>query len=200
MVRHSPRFTWFVLVVIGLLAAPGTLPAAPAPQGATEGVIAAVDAGSFTVTAAAGNQVRIVASADTRILRRQPVKLEEIKPNDFVGVTAKREPDGTLTAVSINIFPPEFRGRLREAQFVMETGNIMTNAIVFQNVRRVEGRTLYLRMPDGTAVIAVPKEAPVLRLAVIAMSDLRPGMRVQVRGTGNPDGSMVATTVTVDVR
>ena len=108
--------------------------------------------------------------------------------------------DGTLTAVSINIFPPEFRGRVREAQFVMETGNIMTNAIVFQNVRRVDGRTLYLRMPDGTAVIAVPQDAPVLRLAVIAMSDLRPGMRVQVRGTGNPDGSMVATTVTVDVR
>jgi hypothetical protein len=198
--RYPRCLTSFVIVVVGLLAAPATVRAAPAPQGATEGVIAAVDAGSFTVTTAAGNQVRIVANAETRIIGRQPVKLEEIKPNEFVGVTAKREPDGTLTAVSINIFPPEFRGRVREAQFVMETGNIMTNAIVFQNVRRVEGRTLYLRMPDGTAVITVPKEAPVLRLAVIAMSDLRPGMRVQVRGTGNPDGSIVATTVTVDVR
>ncbi len=187
-------------VFVAALAMPGLIAAAPAPQGITEGVIAAADAGSFTVTVANGSQVRITANADTRIIRRQQARLEEIKPNDLVAVTAKREPDGSLTAISINIVPPEFKDRFRATQFVMETGNIMTNATVFQNVRRIEGRTLYLKLPDGTTVIAVPKEAPVLRLTVITMSDLRPGMRVQVRGTGNPDGSMAATSITVDVR
>ncbi len=165
-----------------------------------EGIIAAVEAGAFVVTTPTGGSVRIVANADTRIIRRQQVRLEDIKANEFVGVTARREPDGGLTAVSINIFPPEFKGRVREAQFVMDTGNIMTNATVFQNVRRVDGRTLYLRLPDGATVITVPRDATVFRLAVIAMGDLRPGMRVQVRGAGNPDGSIVATSVTVEVR
>src|SRR3972149_1560791 len=73
------------------------------------------------------------APADTRIIRRATVQLTDIKPNDFVAVTPRREPDGTLTALLINIFPPEFKGRVREAQFVMDSGNMMTNAVVFQN-------------------------------------------------------------------
>ena len=137
---------WVLAVfVAGLVAMPGIVAAAPAPQSTTEGVIAAVEPASFTVTAAGGSQVRIVANADTRIIQRQQVQLANIKPNDFVGVTAKREPDRSLTAISINIFPPAFKDRVREAQFVMDTGNIMTNAMVFQNVRRIDGRTLYLR-------------------------------------------------------
>jgi RNase P/RNase MRP subunit p29 len=186
-------------VLVATLAMPGLIAAAPAPQVVTEGVIASADAASFTVTAANGSQVRITANVDTRIIRRQQVRLEEIKPNDLVGVTAKREPDGSLIAISINIVPPEFKDRFRETQFVMDTGNIMTNARVFQNVRRIDGRTLYLKLSDGSTIITVPKEAAVFRLAVINVSDLRPGMRVVVRGTGNPDGSVLAASVTVDV-
>ncbi len=192
-----------VLFLLGAFAAtlamPGFIAAAPAPQGVTEGVIASADAASFTVTAANGSQVRITANADTRIIRRQQARLEEIKPNDLVAVTAKREPDGSLTAISINIVPPEFKDRFRAVQFVMDTGNVMTNATVFQNVRRIDGRTLYLKLPDGSTIITVPKEAVVFRLTVINMSDLRPGMKVVVRGTGTADGSMLAASVTVDV-
>lgn len=199
MERHRVLSVLFIVFAAGLLIVPAPTAAAPAPQGVTEGVIAAVDSASFTVSVTTGSQVRITANADTRIIRRQPVQLQEIKPNDLVAVTARRETDGSLVAVSINILPPEFKGRVREAQSVMDTGNIMTNATVFQNVRRIDGRTLYLKLPDGTAVITVPKEAVVFRLTVINMSDLRPGMRVVVRGTGNPDGSMLAGSVTVDV-
>ncbi|MGH9198534.1 MAG: hypothetical protein ACRD1T_22730, partial [Acidimicrobiia bacterium] len=116
----------------------------------------------------------------------------------FVGVTARREPDGSLTAISINIFPPEFRDRIREAQFVMDTGNVMTNATVFQNVRRIQGRTLYLRLAGGTAVITVPREAEVFRLTVMQFGALRVGMRVQARGASPPDGGMTATTIAID--
>jgi hypothetical protein len=80
----------------------------------------------------------------------------------------------------------------------MDTGNVMTNATVFQNVRRIEGRTLYLRLADGTAVITVPREAEVFRLTVIQFAVLRMGMRVQARGANAPDGGMTATTITVD--
>ncbi|MGH2405460.1 MAG: DUF5666 domain-containing protein [bacterium] len=178
--------------------APAAAWAAPAPAGSTEGVITTVDATSFGVSTAGGAVVRITTTADTRILNRQQARLEEIKSNDLVGVTAKREPDGSLVAISINIFPPEYKGRTRESQFLMESGNTMTNATVFQNVRRIEGRTLYLRLPDGTSVITVPKTADVFRLTVMQVGQLRPGMRVVVRGGNNPDGSIAAAFVTVD--
>jgi len=174
--------------------------AAPAPGSLTEGTITAVDASSVTVTTRTGSQARLAINSDTVVIQRRPVKLEDIKRNEFVGVTARRELDGSLTAISINIFPPEFKGRVREAQFVMDTGNIMTNATVFQNVRRIEGRTLYLRLGDGTAVIAVPKDAQVIRLAVIKISDLRPGMQVMVRGSAGADGVLIASTITIDAR
>ncbi len=195
------KIWWVGIGVLAMMAAGLSLSsqvrAAPAPGGPAEGTIAAVDAGSLTITTRVGTQVRIAVTGDTVVIQRKTVTLENIKPNDFVGVTARREADGSLTALSINIFPPEFVGRVREAQFMMETGNVMTNATVFQNVRRVEGRTLYLKLGDGSVIITVPKETEVMRLTVGTPADLKPGMRVVVRGTAGADGTLVATTITV---
>ncbi len=186
-------------MLIGFLISPVVL-AAPPPFGQAEGTITAVDTGTVTLTMSTGTQVRVAVTGETLIIQRKLVALENIKPNDFVGVTARREADGSLTAISINIFPPEFKGRVRATQFVMDTGNTMTNATVMQNVRRIEGRMLYLKLLDGTAVIAVPKEAEVFRLTVVKSSDLKPGMRVLVRGTTRPDGSLIATTINIEAR
>lgn len=196
---HPVRSTVFlVLVTAASLLASSATSGAPAPAAVAEGTITALSAGTLTITTREGTQVRVAVTGDTRIIQRKAVRLEDIKPNEFVGVTARREADGSLTAISINIFPPEFKDRIREAQFVMDTGNVMTNATVFQNVRRIEGRTLYLRLAGGTAVITVPREAEVFRLTVIQFPVLRTGMRVQARGANAPEGGIVATTVTVD--
>jgi hypothetical protein len=198
MMRHGVRLL-FVLTVASLLTWTSTTGAAPAPPvSPLGGTITAVDASSLTVSGRSSEVVRVAVTADTRIIRRQQVGLQDIKPNELVGVTAKREPDGSLTAVSINIFPPEFKGRVRESQFLMETGNVMTNATVFQNVRRVDGRTLYLKLPDGTAVIAVPRTTDIFRLTQLTLGDLRTGMRVVVRVSSGSDGSLVAASVTVE--
>lgn len=195
--------SWVVslLLVVGAgLLLPRVGWGAPATPGPTEGTITSVESGAVTITTRAGTPVRVLITSDTTIIQRKAVGLENIKPNDFVGVTARREADGSLTAISINIFPPEFKDRARQTQFVMETGNIMTNATVFQNVRRVEGRTLYLKLGDGSVIIAVPKDATVVRLTLAKPSDLRPGMTVLVRGTQGPDGNLTATTITLDAR
>jgi hypothetical protein len=191
--------TWLLAAGIGLLLPPAGF-GAPATSTPTEGTIASVEAGAITITTRAGAQVRVLITAETTIIRRKPATLESIKPNDFVGVTARREADGSLTAVSINIFPPEFKDRIRQAQFVMETGSVMTNALVFQNVRRIEGRTLYLKLGDGSVIIAVPTNATVFRLTMATIGDLRPGMTVVIRGSPGADGTLAATTITADAR
>ncbi len=188
----------FAIAIVGLLHSPA--PGAPAPASQAEGTIGTVDPGALTLVSPSGSQVRIAITGDTVVVQRKGVPLETIKPNDFVAVTARREADGSLTAISINIFPVQFRGRVRETQFVMDTGNVMTNATVFQNVRRIEGRTLYLKLGDGSVIVAVPKGVEVSRLTVIKVAELSPGMRVLVRGTTGADGNLVATTITVDAR
>jgi hypothetical protein len=184
------------LLVMGL-PSPRNAAAAPA-QTVTEGTVSTVDASALVIAARTGAQVRTLVTTETRIIRRQPVRFDQIKPRDFVGVAAKREMDGSLTAVAINIFPADFKGRVREGQFMMDTGNLMTNAMVFQNVRRIEGRTLYLTFPEGTAIINVPRDIDIFRLTNIRLSDVRPGMRVTVRTTAAPDGALTAVSVTVD--
>src|SRR3989442_13191439 len=172
------------VAVVGLFLSPVVL-AAPGPSTQAEGTIAAVEMGTVAVATNSGSQVRVAVTGDTVVIQRKSVTLETIKPNNFVGVTARRESDGSLTAISINIFPPEFRGRVREAQFVMDTGNVMTNATVFQSVRRIAGRTLYLKVNDGSVVIAVPKEAEVWRWAGAYGAGLAPGDNPP-RGGGSP--------------
>src|SRR2546428_5765367 len=167
------------VAVLGLVLSPVVL-AAPGPATQAEGSTAEVEMGTVAVATTSGSQVRVAVTGDTVVIQRRSVTLEGIKPNDFVGVTARREADGSLTAISINIFPPEFKGRGREAQFVMETGNIMTNATVFQNVARAEGRTLYLKLGGGHVIITGPKHAQLHPLPEIKLNDLIPGMDVLV--------------------
>ena len=196
--RNRSALLWTSIVLaIAVLGSPVT---GALPAGQVEGTISAVGAGTIMIADRDGTAVRVIITGDTVVIQRSGTALETIKPNDFVGVTARRESDGSLTAISINIFPPEFRGRVREAQFVMDTGNVMTNATVFQSVRRIAGRTLYLKVNDGSVVIAVPKEAEVWRLSVSTAADLRPGTHAVARGGPGADGTFVATAITVDAR
>jgi hypothetical protein len=186
-----------IVLAIAVLGSPAT---GALPAGQVEGTITAMGTGTIMITDRDGTPVRVLVTGDTVVIQRSSTTLETIKPNNFVGVTARRESDGSLTALSINIFPSEFRGRVREAQFVMDTGNVMTNATVFQSVRRIAGRTLYLKVNDGSVVIAVPKEAEVWRLTVVKAVDLHSGAHAVARGGPGADGTFVATAITVDAR
>ncbi len=163
-----------------------------------EGTVDGVRGDGITVAMAGTAVTPVKISAATFIFSRQRVSVENIKPGDYVGVAAKRGADGTLTAISINIVPPEYKDRFRMGQSPMTSGDVMTNAQVMEYAVKVENRTLFLKYQDGAAAIAVPLTTDVHRLTVLRLSDLRPGMRVTVRGVANPDGSITASSITVD--
>jgi Domain of unknown function (DUF5666) len=173
--------------------------AAPADQvSVLNGTIAALNGSSLTIAPADGAEKVVKIAPDTLILRRETATLSAIKPGDAMGVAAKRGADGSLTAVSINIIAPELWSRARKGQFPMESGNVMTNAVVMQVADRVEGHTLYLKYNDGAAAIVVPAATEIHRVTAVRLGDLKPGMRVSVRGLGNPDGTIKASTITFD--
>jgi hypothetical protein len=173
--------------------------AAPADQvTVVNGTIAAMNGSSLTIAPASGAEKVVKIEPETFILSRETATLSTIKPGDAMAVAAKRGADGSLTAISINIIAPEFWGRARKGQFPMESGDVMTNAVVMQIADRVEGRTLYLKYNDGAAAIIVPAATEIHRVTVVRLGDLKPGMRVTVRGVGNPDGTIKASTITFD--
>ncbi len=163
-----------------------------------EGTINGVRSDGITVAVTGAGVTPVKVSPTTFVIDRRRASLESIKPDDFLAVTAKREDNGTLTAILINILPPEYKGRARQGQFPMESGNVMTNATVMEYAARVENRMLYLKYKDGATAIAVPTTTEVHRLTVIRLSDLHPGAHATVRGVANPDGSITASSITVE--
>jgi len=99
-------------LIIGLLAAPGGA-AAPVPGSQTEGTLTAVDAGTITLATGAGTQIRVALTGETVVIQRKPVTLQDIKPNDFVGVTARR--DSVLAGLEDSL-PPALQPALRTAR------------------------------------------------------------------------------------
>lgn len=172
--------------------------AAPASAGA-EGIISSVSTTSVVIATVSGNHVRVTTTPETRVVSQQPARLEDVVAGEFVAVTAKKEAEGMLTAVAINIFPAPLRGQIREGQWPMETGDIMTNAVITQNVTRVSGHMLYLAYKGGTAMINVSPMATVRRMTLITLGKLKTGMHVTAHGTQNPDGSIAASFIIVDV-
>jgi hypothetical protein len=199
--RHTRRRSGIVaLVAAGLLAlsAGPCAAAAPASAGA-EGMITSVGRTSVVIATQSGDHIRVTATPATHIVSRRPARLADVVAGQFVGVTAKKEAEGILTAVAITIFPPLLRGKIREGQWPMETGDIMTNAVITRDVARVSGHMLYLAYKDGTAMITVPSGTTVRRMTLIALGDLKAGMHATARGTRNPDGSITASFILVDV-
>lgn len=162
-----------------------------------DATIAAVNGSSLTIATGGGERVVKVESG-TLILERATTTLATIRPGDALGVAAKRGPDGSLTAISINIFSPELWSRARQGQFPMESGDVMTNAVVMQYADRVDGRTLYMKYNDGATTIIVPATTVIHRLTTVRLRDLKPGMRITVRGLRDSDGTIRASSITFD--
>jgi len=200
MRRTRSRMMIAVTPLTALVICAGTFPVAAAPTEANvvaDGTIASVAGNSLKINTESGPRV-VQVSPDTLILGRQATTLASIAPGDPMAVTSKRETDGSLTAISIVIFSPEVWARARKGQWVMDSGNMMTNAVVMKYVDRVEGHTLYLKYNEGASAINVPPGTDIHRLVSVPLRDLKPGMRIIARGVGEADGSIKASSITFD--
>jgi len=200
MRRTRSRMMIAVTPLMALAICAGTFPVGAAPAEATvvaDGTIASVAGTSLKINTESGPRV-VQVSPDTLILGRQATTLASIAPGDPMAVTSKRETDGSLTAISIVIFSSELWARARKGQWVMDSGNMMTNAVVMKYVDRVEGHTLYLKYNEGASAINVPPGTDIHRLVSVRLRDLKPGMRIMARGVGEADGSIKASSITFD--
>lgn len=200
MGRHR-RMVGLVLALAALGSLPAAAPrAAAAPGGAptvTMGTVAGVSGSTLTLTAG-GTQKTVAVGPDTFIVEREPATLSSLTPGAAAGVDAKRGPDGSLTAVSIHVFSPEIWARARKGQWLMDSGDVMTNAVVTAFVERVEAHTLYMKYDQGTATIAVPPSTEIYLLRPARLADLVPGAAVTVRGTPGAGGTINASSITIN--
>jgi hypothetical protein len=125
--------------------------------------------------------------------------MSDIQSNTFVGITALAQPDGTIKALEVHVFPESMRGT-GEGHYGWDLlpNSTMTNAAVTQQVKKVDGNVLTLKYKDGEKTIVVPSDAVVVDLIPSDKTDLKPGAQIFVpRWAKKADGTWEAAVVLV---
>src|SRR5579872_2541787 len=179
----------FGIGLAALLAAP-LAQAQDAPPVRIRGTIERVDGATSVVKGRDGSEFKVTVADKPQIAGIVKASLSDIKQNSFVGVTAMPQPDGSLKAVEVHIFPEAMRGT-GEGHYPwdLQPQSTMTNANVEQVVTAVDGQTLTLKHKDGENKITVPTSAPIVTYVAGDKSDIKPGAKVFIVAVKQADGS-----------
>lgn len=163
------------------------------------GEIVAIDGPMMTVKARDGSELKIKLADNVGISGIIPVKIDDIKPNSYIGVSSMPQPDGSQRAMHVHIFPEALRGTA-EGHFPWDNQpqSMMTNATVAETVKSVDGQTIMVKYKDGEKKIIVPPNAPIVTYVPGSMADLKPGAKIFiVAAMRQPDGTFTAARVNV---
>ncbi len=190
-------------VIAGAVVALFAFAALPQSQDGTptniRGAFAKLDGQYLTVTSRDGTDVRITMAKGFAVRGVAAVSLSDIKPGDFIGAAAVKGADGKLHAQEVLIFPEAMRGT-GEGHYPWDLtpDSTMTNATVAEVASVSSDRILRLKYKTGENEIEVAPGTPVVRFVPADAGLLRPGAAVFVRGLRKPDGSVMATGITVE--
>ncbi len=169
---------------------------APAP---IRGTITAFDGKLLSIKTREGDAVQIRLADHFGVRAAQAATLADIKPGDFVGPASRRMPDGTLVAISLQVFPAALRGVVPEGQMAwnLEPGSLMTNATVAGVLSTTSGRELTLEYKGHAQKVLVPEGAPIFTTVPGDASLLVPGAYIFAMARHEADGTFSAARLTV---
>jgi hypothetical protein len=171
------------------------------PATRVRGDVESLDGQVLTVKARDGARLTIKLADNFTVGGLTRASLADAVVGKFVGVAAMPQPDGTLRAIEVLIFPESGRGT-GEGHYPwdLQPQSTMTNATVAEVIAASDGRTLTLRYKDGEKRLFVPEWTPVVTAAPADRSALVPGAHVFIfAAQRQPDGSYTASRVTVGI-
>ena len=176
----------------------GTAAMAQTPGTRLRGEVEALNGTTLTLKAADGRGIKVALAPGFSVGGMAAAKAADIAKGSFIGVGAKPQPDGTLLAVQVVIFPEAMRGTGEgHRPWGVLPDATMTNATVAETVSRVDGTNLVLSYPGGEQKVAITPEATILMAAPAEASELKPGAQVAMTASRQADGSYSTSRVTV---
>ena len=162
------------------------------------GTIESLAGTTLHVKSTMGQEVTIALTPTYTVTALLPAKLSEIAPGSFIGTAAETQPDGTMVAKEVHIFPEAMRGAGEGFRpFDLGPKSTMTNGTVGQEVKGTSGNTLTVAYKGGEKTIVVPPDAPVVTFAPGDRAMLAAGQHVIVQAMSGSDGALMADRVTV---
>ncbi len=190
------RFSLHALAA-ALVALPFTAGLASAQAPATMRVRATIEqvqGDTLMVKTREGSALKVVLAANAPVAAVVKASLSDIKPGTYVGIASMPQPDGSLKALEVLIFPEAMRGTA-EGHFAwdLQPNSMMTNANVEQVVTAVDGPTLTLKYKNGEKKIFVPSSTIIVTYTPGNRADLKPGLKIFIAAAKKlPDGSVEA--------
>jgi hypothetical protein len=169
---------------------------APAP---VRGTVTGLEGNVLSVKTRDGKDVKIHLADKFGVSAAKAITLADIKPGDFVGPASRKRADGTLEAISVQLFPAALRGVIAQSHgpWDLEPGSLMTNSTVAKIVQMPKGRELTLEYPGGTQKVFVPEGVPMFTTVPGDRSLLVPGATIFAMARPGPGGQLAAARVTV---
>jgi hypothetical protein len=160
------------------------------------GTVVSLDGSKLVVHTKDGKDVTVSLNDKYAALAVVKSSMDEIKQGTFIGMATEPQPDGSLRAVEVVVFPDSLRG-FAEGHYPWDLGpkSMMTNATIAQKVQKVDGDTVNVTYKGGEKKIAIPNNVPIVGLVPFEHSDIEPGAHVFVPTEKQADGTLVAGAV-----
>lgn len=187
-----------VFAAVALVGISGAAFAQTAPQVTrVRGTIDKVDSSAVQVTTRSGEHLTLKLAPDVRYTFIAPISITAIKPGSFIGTAAVTQPDGTLKALEVQVFPESMRG-VGEGHrpWDLGSGSTMTNGTV-GDLKVSNGRVLTLTYKGGEQKVVVPEKVPVITYEPATAAAMTKGAHIIAFVTKADDGSLTAVRVGV---
>ena len=186
------------LAAAGLAFTAGIAVAQPAPSNRIRATVEKVDGNVLTLKPRSGPDVTVTLTDPLMVTGVAKAQVSDIKPGSYIGTAAVPQPDGTLRALEVTVFPPAMNGA-GEGHYPWDLGSTstMTNGTVGDLVTS-NGRTMTVKYKGEEKQIVVPDDVPIVVLNPGAPRSLiQPGAHVIVQPTKAADGALSANRINV---
>ena len=162
------------------------------------GTIERMDGSVFVVKTRDGTEQNLTLTDNPLFVAIVKSTVADIKPGMFVGSTAMPQPDGSLRAIEVHIFPPSMRGTGEgHRDWDLKPKSTMTNANVEQTVAGVDGQMLTVKYKGGEKKLIVTPETSVVTYEPGDKSELKPGVQIFISAADKqPDGTLRTSRIT----
>jgi hypothetical protein len=190
----------FIAPAISALVLPLLVSTAPAWAEGTpvrvRGTVVSLDGQKLVVRAKDGKDVTVSLKDKYAALAVVKSSKDDIKQGTFIGTATVAQPDGSLRAVEVVVFPESLRG-FGEGHYPWDLGpsSMMTNATIGSKVESADGQTVTVSYKGGEKKITIPPNVPVVALVPADKSDIMPGANVFVPTEKQADGTLLSGAV-----
>jgi hypothetical protein len=163
------------------------------------GMIQGLEGNMLLVKTRDGKDLKIGLPENLVVVAAKKLTLDDIKPGDFVGPASRVKPDGSLEAISLQVFPANLRGVVPEGHMAwdLEPGSMMTNGNVAAAVGAAGAREITIEYKGGSQKVKVPDDVPIFTTVPGERSLLVPGAYIVTTARAGTDGVLFTQRIAV---